>query len=67
VFSVIVLFSCVLTCVDFLISLRYLFRSQCDLSQARYAYLLSHLRLKFVAGTVSEADLGSLNALLTGG
>lgn len=55
------------TGVDVLNSQRDLYRTQRDLSQARYAYLLSHLRLKFVAGTMSEADLGNLNALLAGG
>jgi outer membrane protein len=55
------------TGVDVLNSQRDLYRTQRDLAQARYAYLLSHLRLKFVAGTMSEADLGSLNTLLAGG
>jgi outer membrane protein len=55
------------TGVDVLNSQRDLYRTQRDLSQARYAYLLSQLRLKFSAGTMSEADLGSLNALLAGG
>ncbi len=55
------------TGVDVLNSQRDLYRTQRDLSQARYAYLLSQLRLKFVAGTMSEADLGNLNALLAGG
>jgi len=55
------------TGVDVLNAQRDLYRTQRDLSQARYAYLLSQLRLKFVAGTMSEADLGNLNALLAGG
>ena len=55
------------TGVDVLNAQRDLYRTQRDLSQARYAYLLSQLRLKFSAGTMSEADLGSLNALLAGG
>ena len=55
------------TGVDVLNSQRDLYRTQRDLSQARYAYLLSQLRLKFVAGTMNEADLGNLNALLAGG
>ncbi|HWR87830.1 MAG TPA: TolC family outer membrane protein, partial [Acidiferrobacterales bacterium] len=55
------------TGVDVLNSQRDLYRTQRDLSQARYAYLLSQLRLKFSAGTMSEADLGNINALLTGG
>ena len=55
------------TGVDVLNSQRDLYRTQRDLSQARYAYLLSHMHLKFVAGTMSEADLDNLNALLAGG
>lgn len=55
------------TGVDVLNAQRDLYRTQRDLSQARYAYLLGQLRLKFVAGTLGEADLADLNALLTGG
>ncbi len=55
------------TGVDVLNSQRDLYRTQRDLSQARYTYLLSQLRLKFAAGTISEADLGSVNSLLAGG
>jgi outer membrane protein len=55
------------TGVDVLNAQRDLYRTQRDLSQTRYAYLLSQLRLKLAAGTLSEADLGAVNALLTGG
>jgi outer membrane protein len=52
------------TGVDVLNSQRDLYRTERDLSQARYVYLLSQLRLKFAAGTLNEADLGAVNALL---
>jgi outer membrane protein len=52
------------TGVDVLNSQRDLYRTERDLSQARYVYLLSQLRLKFAAGTLNEADLGTVNALL---
>jgi len=55
------------TGVDVLNAQRDLYRTQRDLAQARYVYLLSQLRLKFAAGTLNEADLGAVNALLTGG
>ncbi len=55
------------TGVDVLNAQRDLYRTQRDLSQARYLYLLSQLRLKFAAGTLNDADLGNINALLTGG
>jgi len=53
------------TGVDVLNSQRDLYRTERDLSQARYVYLLSQLQLKFAAGTLNEADLGAINALLT--
>jgi outer membrane protein len=52
------------TGVDVLNSQRDLYRTERDLSQARYVYLLSQLRLKFAAGTLNETDLGAVNALL---
>ncbi len=55
------------TGVDVLNAQRELYRTQRDLSQARYAYLLSQLRLKLAAGTLSEADLVHTNTLLAGG
>jgi outer membrane protein len=53
------------TGVDVLNSQQALYRTQRDLSQARYAYLLSHLRLKMFAGTLSDADLAAVNSRLT--
>jgi outer membrane protein TolC len=54
------------TGVEVLNSQRELYRTKRDLSQARYTWLLSRLRLKLAAGTLSEADLGEINALLSG-
>jgi outer membrane protein len=45
--------------------LRELFRTQRDLSRARYDYLLDTLRLKQAAGTLSVEDLVALNAWLS--
>ena len=53
--------------VDVLNAQRDLYRTQRDLSQARYTYLLSQIRLKLAVGTLNEEDLGVTNALLTGG
>jgi len=55
------------TGVDVLNAQRDLYRTQRDLAQARYTYLLSRLRLKFAVGILSEADLDGVNALLAGG
>jgi outer membrane protein len=55
------------TGVDVLNAQRDLYRTQRDLAQARYTYLLSRLRLKNAVGTLSEADIAELNALLAGG
>jgi len=41
------------------------YRNERDLSLARYNYLLSHMKLKLVAGTLSEKDLDGMNSLLT--
>jgi outer membrane protein len=54
------------TGVDVLNSQRELYRTKRDLSQARYTWLLSRLRLKAANGTLSEADLSEINALLSG-
>jgi len=54
------------TGVEVLNAQRELYRTKRDLSQARYAWLLSRLRLKLATGTLSEADLGEINALLSG-
>jgi len=50
------------TSVDVLLALRDQFRAERDYAQARYDYLLSTLRLKQAAGTLSGADLRQLNA-----
>jgi outer membrane protein len=55
------------TGVDVLNAQRDLYRTRRDLAQARYAYLLSRLRLKNAVGTLSEADITELNGLLAGG
>jgi outer membrane protein len=52
------------TGVDVLNAQRELYRTQRDLSQARYDYLLAHLRLRAAAGTLNEADLALANRLL---
>jgi len=54
------------TGVDVLNSQRELYRTKRDLSQARYTWLLSRLRLKAANGTLNEADLNEINALLSG-
>lgn len=55
------------TTVDVLNSQRDLFSAQRDYASARYNYLLSILSLKAAAGTLSEADLAEIDALLTAG
>lgn len=55
------------TGVEVLNAQRELYRTKRDLSQARYTWLLSRLRLKLAAGTLSEIDLAEVNALLTTG
>jgi outer membrane protein len=52
------------TSVDVLLALRETFRTQRDLSRARYNYLLNTLRLKQAAGTLTGDDLVKLNAWL---
>jgi outer membrane protein len=52
------------TGVDVLNAQRDLYRTERDLSQARYQYVLSMLRLKLAAGTLSEADLEFINQRL---
>ena len=51
--------------VDVLNAQRELFRTRLDLSQARYDYLISRLRLKAAAGSLQEQDLEEINLLLT--
>ena len=55
------------TGVDVLNAQRDLYRTQRDLAQARYTYLLNRLRLKNAVGTLSEDDLAAINALIAGG
>ena len=43
---------------------RDLFIARRDYAQARYDFLLNTLRLKQSAGTLSEADLGGINAAM---
>ena len=52
------------TTLDVLNTRRELFRSQRDLSRARYDYVVSLLQLKEAAGTLSMADFEQTNALL---
>lgn len=52
------------TGVDVLNAQRELFRTRRDLSQARYDYLISRLRLKAAAGVLQEQDMEVINRLL---
>ena len=52
------------TGVDVLNAQRELFRTRLELSQARYDYLISRLRLKAAAGILQEQDLEGINRLL---
>jgi outer membrane protein len=54
------------TAVDVLNAQRDLFRTERDLSQARYDYLISRLQLKNAVGTLGEDDLAEINASLGG-
>jgi len=53
------------TGVDVLNAQRELFRTRRDLSQSRYDYLISRLRLRAAAGVLQEQDLEAINLLLT--
>jgi outer membrane protein len=50
--------------IDVLNAQRQLFTTQKDLAKARYDTIMSGLRLKASAGTLNEADLVPVNALL---
>ena len=50
--------------VDVLNAQRELFRTRLDLSQSRYDYLISRLRLKAATGTLQEQDVEEINRLL---
>jgi len=52
------------TGVDVLNAQRELFRTRLSLSQARYDYLISHLRVKAAAGMLQEQDMERINRLL---
>jgi outer membrane protein len=55
------------TSVDVLNAQQQLFQTRRDLQQARYNYLLSTLRLKAAAGTLTEADVEAVNRTLARG
>jgi len=55
------------TGVEVLNAQRELYRTKRDLSQARYTWLTSRLRLKAAIGTLNEADLAEINSFLTQG
>ena len=50
--------------IDVLNSQSQLFQTKRDLAKARYDVLLGQLKLQQAAGTLTEADLASINALL---
>jgi outer membrane protein len=50
--------------IDVLNSQSQLFQTKRDLAKARYDVLLGQLRLRQAAGTLTEADLSAINALL---
>ena len=52
------------TSVDVLNAQQQVFQARRDLQSARYAYLLSTLRLKAASGTLSEADVEAVNRTL---
>ena len=52
------------TIVDVLISEQQFFQAQRDYAQARYNYILDHLRLKEAAGIIEPEDLMRINTLL---
>ena len=52
------------TSVDVLNAQQQYFSAKRDLLQARYSYLVNIIRLKFVSGVVSEADLQDINQQL---
>ncbi len=52
------------TSVDVLNAQQQVFQGRRDLQQARYAYLLNTLRLKYATGTLTEADLEQVNRAL---
>jgi outer membrane protein len=55
------------TSVDVLNAQQSVFQARRDLQQARYNYLLSTLRLKAAAGTLTDADIEAVNRTLARG
>jgi outer membrane protein len=55
------------TSVDVLNAQQQVFQTRRDLQQARYNYLLSTLRLKAAAGTLTETDVEAVNRTLARG
>lgn len=55
------------TSVDVLNAQQQVFQTRRDLQQARYNYLLSTLRLKAAAGTLTEDDVAAINRTLSRG
>jgi outer membrane protein len=55
------------TSVDVLNAQQQVFQTRRDLQQARYNYLLSTLRLKSAAGTLTETDVETVNRTLARG
>ncbi|HEY2628250.1 MAG TPA: TolC family outer membrane protein [Usitatibacter sp.] len=55
------------TSVDVLNAQQQVFQTRRDLQQARYNYLLSTLRLKAAAGTLTEQDVENVNLTLSKG
>jgi outer membrane protein len=53
--------------IDVLNAQRQLYSTQRDLAKARYDTIMNGLRLKAAAGTLKEADLAPVNALLSNG
>jgi outer membrane protein len=52
------------TIIDVLFAQQTLFQAQSAYSQARHAYVINQLDLKYAAGTLSVQDLQAVNALL---
>jgi outer membrane protein len=52
------------TIVDLLIAQQNFFQAQSDYSQARHAFVVNQINLKYAAGTLSVKDLEAVNALL---
>ena len=50
--------------IDVLNAQQQLFTTRRDLARARYDTLLNSLRLKTTNGSLGEADIGSVNAML---